>query len=106
MAKSQNPRQMNLSDDLSKTCEFNIPGLNKIKWWSKDWYLLRAGTNSISSSTYTNGLVVSNGTSSSNDDNNPSSDSNSIRQKSLKTSDKAVANQNRPNDLKCSICFK
>ena len=36
MAKSFNPRQMELSDELSMECAFDLPGLNKIKWWSKE----------------------------------------------------------------------
>ncbi len=36
MAKSLNPRQMQLSSDLNAKCAFDLPGLNKIKWWTKD----------------------------------------------------------------------
>jgi hypothetical protein len=36
IAKSLNPRQMQLSDDLNLECAFDLPGLNKIKWWTKD----------------------------------------------------------------------
>lgn len=36
IAKSLNPRQMELSDDLNLECAFDLPGLNKIKWWTKD----------------------------------------------------------------------
>ncbi len=36
MAKSLNPRQMQLSADLNAKCAFDLPGLNKIKWWTKD----------------------------------------------------------------------
>ncbi len=36
IAKSLNPRQMQLSKDLNMQCAFDLPGLNKIKWWTKD----------------------------------------------------------------------
>ncbi len=36
VTKSLNPRQMQLSDDLSLECAFDLPGLSKIKWWTKD----------------------------------------------------------------------
>jgi hypothetical protein len=31
--KAKNPRQMQLSEELSKKCDLKIPGLNRIKWW-------------------------------------------------------------------------
>ncbi len=31
--KSKNPRQMQLSEELSKKCDLKIPGLNRVKWW-------------------------------------------------------------------------
>jgi hypothetical protein len=31
--RSVNPRQMQLSEELSKKCDLKIPGLNRVKWW-------------------------------------------------------------------------
>lgn len=39
MAESFNPREMNLSTDLTLKCEFSIPGMNRIKWFSNEYKL-------------------------------------------------------------------
>ena len=36
MAKSLNPRQMQLSKSITHECAFDLPGLSKLKWWKKE----------------------------------------------------------------------
>jgi len=62
MAKSLNPRQMQLSDELSVECAFDLPGLNKIKWWTKDGNKIvniqssSASTNPLNHEVFVNGI--------------------------------------------------
>ena len=62
MAKSLNPRQMQLSDELSVECAFDLPGLNKIKWWTKDGNKIvniqssSASTNPLNHEVFNNGI--------------------------------------------------
>jgi hypothetical protein len=39
LCKSLNPRQMSLSGPLCKQLDINIPGLNRNKWWNRDYRL-------------------------------------------------------------------
>lgn len=39
MAKSLNPKEMNLSKEMNLDCEFSIPGLSRIKWFSSEYRL-------------------------------------------------------------------
>jgi hypothetical protein len=55
MAKSLNPRQMQLSNELNVSCAFDLPGLHKIKWWTKDGNkIVNVTTNQSSSSVTSN----------------------------------------------------
>ncbi|CAF0723518.1 unnamed protein product [Brachionus calyciflorus] len=44
MAESFNPKEMNLSSDLNLKCEFNIPGLTRIKWFANEYKLKTIST--------------------------------------------------------------
>lgn len=59
IAKSLNPRQMELSEDLNVECAFDLPGLNKIKWWTKDGNKIiniTRNTTNYSSSSYSDNI--------------------------------------------------
>ena len=67
MAKSLNPRQMQLSSELNAQCAFDLPGLNKIKWWTKDGNRIvnalqspANDLNALGSINSTNGLISGN----------------------------------------------
>ncbi|RNA23081.1 PHD finger 12 [Brachionus plicatilis] len=49
MAKSLNPKEMALSDEMNLHCEFSIPGLSRIKWFANEYKLKAASYQSKSS---------------------------------------------------------
>ncbi len=114
MAKSLNPRQMQLSSDLNMQCAFDLPGLNKIKWWTKDGNRI---VNPISSNTLGENLNAPNLNSLPSTINGHSSvindlnDSNSTRNKQFKNGLNNIQNeynsngQFEQNDL-CFVCVK
>ena len=112
MAKSLNPRQMQLSSELSLECAFDMPGLNKIKWWSKDGNRI-ASCNTVkndSSLSTNNGL--SNGHSGSsnslpvlNSDANQSHESNQ-KFKNFKTLNQFESSVNNHQNETCFVCLK
>lgn len=78
---------MQLSSDLNMQCAFDLPGLNKIKWWTKDGNKI---VNPVSSTTLNENLNAPNLNSLPNSTNGHCSltsdlnDSNSSRNKQIK----------------------
>lgn len=107
MAKSLNPRQMQLSSDLNMECAFDLPGLSKVKWWTKDG-------NKIVNYSQSSSVENSNGPNS-----NGSSNSNGLWNSIFESSDKGRSTNkngstynsrenfapNKENEL-CFICAK
>lgn len=56
LSKALNPRQMTLSGSLCKQLDVDIPGLNKNKWWNRDYRLFNANTIINGESSDTNNL--------------------------------------------------
>lgn len=118
-AKSLNPRQMQLGEELSRLCDLKIPGLNRVKWWIHEKCKLNeSGNNSsnnsknsakqcfsllTSSSSCSNGNTESNGDAK--DRKNTQFGSNNIS--SLTTSAGNVQNgiNSDQSEIKRFICF-
>ena len=110
IAKSLNPRQMQLSDDLNVECAFDLPGLNKIKWWTKDGNKIinvtRNTTNYCSnSSTDNNGSSTSSKNSESNRFKGSNDDKEIQKSNSNENSNGNNDMLDNQNDL-CFICSK
>lgn len=54
MAKSLNPKEMNLSSEMNLHCEFSIPGLSRMKWFESEYRLKTFSYQNKSSNSSTN----------------------------------------------------
>lgn len=54
MAKSLNPKEMSLSNEMSLQCEFSIPGLSRIKWFANEYRLKTVSLQNKNSNCFSN----------------------------------------------------